>query len=227
MLLAPLHVAAKSQPVSASRRFNSMNEGNAHSRATCGPNCGHVVAGRGMLRDHRTSMSANMSTVPGYRPVHIQSSGQTRHAATEIGRIEDCRRVGEPPHATPLSWFAVAESENAVAPRAALVILLVLLPGAPGYAQQPTPGTQTGFGHQAALTGDLGGLRTELSQYGITINGSYTAEVLATYQAQVTPWMTLQPDMQYVFHPGGHVVNPDGSIRRDALVFGLHSVLNF
>jgi carbohydrate-selective porin OprB len=90
----------------------------------------------------------------------------------------------------------VAESENAVAPRAALVILLVLLPGAPGYAQQPNPGTQTDFGHQAALTGDWGGLRTGLSQYGITINGSYTAEVFATYQAQVTPWMTLQPDMQ-------------------------------
>jgi hypothetical protein len=29
-----------------------------------------------------------------------------------------------------------------------------------------------------------------------------------------------------VLHAGGHVVNPDGSIRRDALVFGLHSVLN-
>jgi hypothetical protein len=49
----------------------------------------------------------------------------------------------------------------------------------------------------------------------------------ATYQARVTLRMTLQPDVQYVFHPVGHVLNPDGSIRRDALVFGLHSVLNF
>lgn len=48
-----------------------------------------------------------------------------------------------------------------------------------------------------------------------------------TYQAQVAPWMTLQPDAQYVFHPGGNVLNPDGSIRRDALVFGFHSMLNF
>ena len=83
------------------------------------------------------------------------------------------------PHAAGLSWFAVAESENAVAPRAALVILLVLLPGAPGYAQQPDPGAQTDLGHQAVLTGDWGGLRSALLQYGVTINASYTAEVFA------------------------------------------------
>jgi porin len=72
-----------------------------------------------------------------------------------------------------------AESESAVAPRAALVILLVLLPGAAGYAQQPNPGTQTDFARQTVLTGDWSGLRTELLQYGIAINGSYTAEVFA------------------------------------------------
>ncbi len=66
-----------------------------------------------------------------------------------------------------------------MAPRAALITLLVLLPCASGYAQQPVPGTQTDFGHQTVLTGDWGGLRTELLQYGIAINGSYTAEVFA------------------------------------------------
>ena len=48
-----------------------------------------------------------------------------------------------------------------------------------------------------------------------------------TYQAQVTPWMTLQPTLQRVFHPGGNVLNPDGSIRRDALILGLRSALTF
>ena len=48
-----------------------------------------------------------------------------------------------------------------------------------------------------------------------------------SYQIQVTPWMTLQPDLQRIFHPGGNVLNSDGSTRRDALVLGLRSVLTF
>jgi len=48
-----------------------------------------------------------------------------------------------------------------------------------------------------------------------------------TYQVQVTPWMTLQPGIQYVFNPGGNVLNPDGSMRRNALVLGLQSALTF
>ena len=34
----------------------------------------------------------------------------------------------------------------------------------------------------------------------------YEAVLEITYQAQITPWMTLQPDLQHVFHPGGHVL---------------------
>ena len=48
-----------------------------------------------------------------------------------------------------------------------------------------------------------------------------------SYQIQVTPWMTLQPDLQRIFHPGGNVLNPDGSPRKDALVLGLRSTLTF
>ena len=48
-----------------------------------------------------------------------------------------------------------------------------------------------------------------------------------SYRIQLTPWMTLQPDLQRIFHPGGNVLNPDGSIRRDALVLGLRSALTF
>lgn len=55
----------------------------------------------------------------------------------------------------------------------------------------------------------------------------YEAVLEVTYQVQVTPWMTLQPDLQRVFHPGGNVLNPDGSIRHDALVLGLRSALTF
>jgi porin len=48
-----------------------------------------------------------------------------------------------------------------------------------------------------------------------------------SYQAQVTPWMTLQPDLQRIFHPSGNVLNADGSARKDALVLGLRSTLTF
>jgi carbohydrate-selective porin OprB len=37
----------------------------------------------------------------------------------------------------------------------------------------------------------------------------------------------MQPDLQWIFQPGGHVLNADGSIRRDALVLGLRSSLTF
>lgn len=55
----------------------------------------------------------------------------------------------------------------------------------------------------------------------------YEVVLEVTYQMQVTPWMTLQPTLQRIFHPGGHVLNPDGSIRNDALVLGLRSALTF
>ena len=50
-----------------------------------------------------------------------------------------------------------------------------------------------------------------------------------TYQAQLTPWWVLQPDFQYVFSPGGGVLNPDGSGRviGSAAVFGLRTVVTF
>ena len=30
-----------------------------------------------------------------------------------------------------------------------------------------------------------------------------------TYQAQVTPWLQLQPVMEFVLNPGGGITNPD------------------
>jgi porin len=48
-----------------------------------------------------------------------------------------------------------------------------------------------------------------------------------TYEMQVTPWLTVQPDAQYVFNPGGHVLNNSSAVRPDALVFGLRSTITF
>ena len=47
------------------------------------------------------------------------------------------------------------------------------------------------------------------------------------YQAQLTPWWTVQPEMQYIIRPGGGVLNGDGSLRPNALVTLLRSAISF
>ncbi len=58
----------------------------------------------------------------------------------------------------------------------------------------------------------------------------YELLVEATYQAQVKPGWTVQPDFEYVFHPGGGAINPvnpaSGRIP-DAAVFGLRTTVQF
>ena len=48
-----------------------------------------------------------------------------------------------------------------------------------------------------------------------------------SYQAQITPWWTLQPDLQGILNPGGRVANADGHVRPDALVVGLRTAVTF
>jgi porin len=51
----------------------------------------------------------------------------------------------------------------------------------------------------------------------------------ATYQYQVRPWWQLQPDIQYVFNPGGGVANPNAPATRvrNELVLGLRTNILF
>jgi porin len=50
-----------------------------------------------------------------------------------------------------------------------------------------------------------------------------------TYQYQVAPWWQIQPDLQYVFNPGGGVANPNAPNQRvhDELVLGLRTNILF
>lgn len=49
-----------------------------------------------------------------------------------------------------------------------------------------------------------------------------------TYQAQITPWWSVQPDFQYVFNPGGGVVDETTGKRiGDAAIFGLRTTVVF
>lgn len=59
----------------------------------------------------------------------------------------------------------------------------------------------------------------------------YEAVLELTYQAQITPWWQLQPDFEYVFHPGANAPNPNDVTARtpikDAAVFGLRTIISF
>lgn len=51
-----------------------------------------------------------------------------------------------------------------------------------------------------------------------------------TYQAQIAPWWSVQPDLQVIFHPGGNVPNPGSASLtpvKDAVVVGLRSTVKF
>jgi len=59
--------------------------------------------------------------------------------------------------------------------------------------------------------------------------GSGEGLVELTYRVQVTPWLQVQPDFQYVFNPGGGIPNPNSPGQRigDAAVFGLRTTITF
>jgi porin len=50
-----------------------------------------------------------------------------------------------------------------------------------------------------------------------------------TYQIQVSGWWQVQPDFQYVFNPGGGILDPDNPSQRVAneAIFGLRSIVTF
>ncbi len=50
-----------------------------------------------------------------------------------------------------------------------------------------------------------------------------------TYQYQAAPWWQIQPDIQYVFNPGGGIANPDTPTQRvgNELVLGLRTNILF
>lgn len=58
---------------------------------------------------------------------------------------------------------------------------------------------------------------------------NYQALIEATYQFAVVPGFTIQPDFQYIFHPGaGAVPDPiDGRPIRDAAIFGLRATVHY
>jgi porin len=59
---------------------------------------------------------------------------------------------------------------------------------------------------------------------------NYELVVELTYQAQIVAGWTIQPDFQYIFHPGGGVIDPlNPFVGRipDAAVFGVRTMISF
>ena len=50
-----------------------------------------------------------------------------------------------------------------------------------------------------------------------------------SYQAQVASWWIIQPDLQWVIHPGGRVLNlsdPRANLGEGAVVLGLRTAIS-
>ena len=50
-----------------------------------------------------------------------------------------------------------------------------------------------------------------------------------SYIAQVTGWWTVQPDVQFIFQPGGNVPDPNDPTKPvpDAVVLGVRTAISF
>lgn len=50
-----------------------------------------------------------------------------------------------------------------------------------------------------------------------------------SYAAQITPWWTIQPDLQYIVHPGGNVPDPANAnlVVKDAFLAAVRSTIKF
>ena len=81
-----------------------------------------------------------------------------------------------------------------------------------------------GFG-LAKVSGDAAATEQNSGVPG-PVRGTETF-IEVTYQLQLTPWWLLQPDFQYVFNPGGGVVNPQNPPQRvgNEAVFGLRTAI--
>jgi porin len=79
----------------------------------------------------------------------------------------------------------------------------------------------------AAATGMAAGVAAAPGQR-LPVRTSETALEL-TYQAALAPWWVVQPSAQYIFNPGGGVLNPDGSGRpvESAFVLSLRTIVTF
>lgn len=91
-----------------------------------------------------------------------------------------------------------------------------------------TAGIDLGIGKVSSQAADLDRATAFYTGGFVPIRGTETLVEL-TYQAQVTPWLQVQPDLQFVLNPGGGILNPDNPAERlkDAIVAGVRANVTF
>jgi porin len=88
--------------------------------------------------------------------------------------------------------------------------------------ENDTAGIDLGIGRVSGRTAEAD------RDAGVTAQG--TEELIElTYQAQVTPWLIVQPDMQYIVNPGGGVQDRDDATHnlRNEFVAGARVIVTF
>jgi Carbohydrate-selective porin, OprB family len=92
------------------------------------------------------------------------------------------------------------------------------------------PNDKVGIAAAIAQVGDNArGLDADIELFGNPQHPVRSSEAMIemTYQAQINPWLMVQPDLQYIINPDGGVLNPDGSPRRNAWAIGVRSLIKF
>ena len=60
---------------------------------------------------------------------------------------------------------------------------------------------------------------------------NFESQIELTYQAHMNNWLTIQPEFQYMFHPGGNVANPNDASGTesvgDAVILGVRAIAYF
>ena len=89
----------------------------------------------------------------------------------------------------------------------------------------------------AASYGRIGGAARGLASDAVLFTGveqparDYETVLEVTYQLNVAPWWVLQPDLQLIFHPGGHIAAPFAARVEqpipNGLVLGIRSTVTF
>jgi porin len=96
------------------------------------------------------------------------------------------------------------------------------------YRTDDTFGLGVGYAHVSRQAAGLDRDTANYSSSNLPVrSGESFVEI--TYQYQVRPWLQLQPDVQYVFNPGGGLANPNevGQNIKNELVCGVRANIAF
>jgi len=98
------------------------------------------------------------------------------------------------------------------------------------WSARPNDTISLGFGY-ARISSAARGFDQDTLAFGTpTAIRNYEAVLEVNYSAQIAAGWTVQPDIQYIFHPGGGATDPNSATAQripDALVFGIRMTVQW